>query len=398
MSLLIQIEESVSPPPASQGFALWALGFRPFYLLASIYAALSIPLWSAQFAGWLPYAWLSGSTWHAHEMLFGFVLPVIVGFLLTAGQTWTGRRTLNGLPLMGLALLWLVARVLILTPWGWLAAIANTSFPLVAAAALAVPFLQAGSRRNYFFIALLVLMGAASFGIHASRLGMLSLADWLGVQLALDVVLFILVVMTGRIIPPFTKNGVPGTQPRRLPWLDRAAPALVLAVLVADMAHLQGTPLALLLLLAFVAHSWRLALWDSLKTIGTPLVWVLHMGYAWIVLHLALRTLAGFELISTSVATHALTAGAIGMLTMGMMTRTARGHTGRPLKADRFDVTCYFLVAASALVRVFVPSMVPEWLVASALVSSVLWSAAFALFAVRYWPVLTQGRVDGKPG
>ncbi len=176
MSLLIQIEESVSPPPASQGFALWALGFRPFYLLASIYAALSIPLWSAQFAGWLPYAWLSGSTWHAHEMLFGFVLPVIVGFLLTAGQTWTGRRTLNGLPLMGLALLWLVARVLILTPWGWLAAIANTSFPLVAAAALAVPFLQAGSRRNYFFIALLVLMGAASFGIHASRLGMLSLA------------------------------------------------------------------------------------------------------------------------------------------------------------------------------------------------------------------------------
>lgn len=394
----MQIEESVSPPPISQGFSLWALGFRPFYLLASVYAALSVLLWSAQFAGWLPYAWSSGSAWHAHEMLFGFVLPVIVGFLLTAAQTWTGRRTLNGLPLMGLALLWLVARLLMWTPWDWLAAIANTAFPLVAAAALAVPIFMADSRRNYFFIALLVLMGAASFGIHADHLGLLSLADRLGVQLALDLVLFILVVMTGRIIPPFTKNGVPGARPRRMPWLERAAPALVLAVLVADMAHLQGTPLAILLLSAFVAHSWRLALWNSLKTLGTPLVWVLHMGYAWIVLHLALRTLAEFDLISPSVATHALTVGAIGTLTMGMMTRTARGHTGRPLKADRFDVVCYFLIAASALVRVFGPLMIPEWLVASALVSSVFWSVAFALFAVRYWPVLTRGRVDGKPG
>lgn len=398
MNIVIQIEEPVSPPQVSQGFALWALGFRPFYLLASIYAALSTLLWSAQFAGWLPYAWLSGSTWHAHEMLFGFVLPVIVGFLLTAGQTWSGRRTLNGLPLMGLALLWLAARVLVLTPWGWFAAIANTAFPLLAAAALAVPFFQAGLRRNYFFIALLVLMGAVSFGIHSSRLGILSLADWLSVQLALDIVLFIMVVMTGRIIPPFTKSGVSGTQPRRHPWVERAALVSVLAILVADFAHLQGRPLAILLLFALVAHAWRLALWDSFKTLQTPLVWVLHLGYAWIVLHLALRTLAGFELISPSVATHALTAGAIGTLTMGMMTRTSRGHTGRHLKADRFDVACYFLVAAGALIRVFVPLIVPAWLVASALISAALWSTAFALFAVRYWPVLTRARVDGKPG
>jgi uncharacterized protein involved in response to NO len=379
-------------------FALWTLGFRPFYLLASIYAALSIVLWAAQFAGWLPYAWLAGSTWHAHEMLFGFVLPVMVGFLLTAGQSWSGLRTLNGKPLMGLALLWFLARLLVLTPWGWLAAIVNTAFPLLAALALAVPLVQAGVRRNYFFVGLLVLMGAASFGIHASRLGMPNLVSWLGLPLALDCVLFIMVVMAGRIVPPFTKNGVPGAQPHRLPWLERAAPTLILAVLVADATHLQSTALALLLMLATLANGWRLALWDSLKTRHTPLVWVLHLGYAWIVLHLALRTLAELDFISASAATHALTAGAIGTLTLGMMTRTARGHTGRSLQADRFDVACYFLVLTSAIVRVFVPLAVPVWLIASVLVSALLWSAAFTLYAVRYWPVLTRARVDGKPG
>ncbi len=398
MSTSIRIDEPVPQPTAGQGFALWALGFRPFYLLASIHAALSIVLWAAQFAGWLPYTRLTGPTWHAHEMLFGFVLPVIVGFLLTAGQTWSGRRTLNGVPLMGLVLVWLAARILMWTPWDWLAAIANTAFPLLAAVALAVPFFQAGVRRNYFFVGLLVLMGAASFGIHASRLGMPGLVDWIGLPQALDCVLIIMVVMAGRIVPPFTKGGVPGTQPRRLPWLEIAAPATVMAILVGDLAHMQGTPMALLLLLALLVNGWRLALWDTLKTLRTPLVWVLHLGYAWIVMHLALRTLAEFDLISASVATHALTAGAIGTLTMGMMTRTARGHTGRPLKADRFDVACYLLVLSSAVIRVYVPMAVPAWLVPSAIVSAALWSGAFSLYAVRYWPVLTRARLDGKPG
>ena len=392
------MDAPASQPTVNGGFSLWALGFRPFYLLASIHAALSIVLWAAQLAGWLPPTRLTSATWHAHEMLFGFVLPVIVGFLLTAGQTWSGRRTLNGAPLMGLALLWLLARILVWTPWDWSSAIVNTAFPLMAAVALAIPFVKAGVRRNYFFIALLVLMGFASFGVHASRLGLPGLVDWIGLQQALDCVLFIMVVMAGRIVPPFTKSGVPGTQPRRLPWLDVAAPAAVMAILIADLTHVQGTILALLLLLALLANGWRLALWDSLKTLGTPLVWVLHLGYAWIVMHLALRTLAEFDLISASVATHALTVGAIGTLTIGMMTRTARGHTGRLLKADRFDVTCYLLVLASATIRVFVPVAVPAWLIASALVSAALWSSAFALYAVRYWPLLTRARADGKPG
>ncbi len=398
MAILIRMEEPAQGSTDEQGFALWALGFRPFYLLASVHAAASILLWGMQFAGWFPHAYLQGPIWHAHEMLFGFVLPVMVGFLLTAGQTWTGRKTLNGYPLMLLVLLWLLARVLVLTPWGWAAAFANVAFPWVAAVALAVPLLKSGVRRNYFFPVLLGLLGIASLGVHASSLGLVLLPGWVGVQLALDVVLFIMVVMAGRIIPPFTNNGVPGTKPQCLPWLERLAPGLILVVLVADALRLQGASMAIVLIAATLAQGWRLSLWQSIKTIGTPLVWVLHLAYAWIVLHLALRALQEVGGLGLPVATHALTAGAMGTLIIGMMTRTARGHTGRPLKADRFDVACYLLVSAGAVVRVFVPLVMPVWYLDTVIVSAMLWSMAFALYAIRYWPILTRARLDGKPG
>jgi uncharacterized protein involved in response to NO len=398
MAVLLKLEEPAQGSGNEHGFALWALGFRPFYLLASVHAAVSILLWGMQFAGWFPYAYLQGPIWHAHEMLFGFVLPVMVGFLLTAGQAWTGRKTLNGYPLMLLVLLWLVARVLVLTPWGWAAAIANVAFPWAAAVALAVPFVKAGARRNYFFPVLLGLLGVASLGVHASSLGLVLLPRWVGVQLALDIVLFIMVVMAGRVIPPFTSNGVPGSNPQRLPWLEKLAPGLILVVLVADALQLEGVSMTAVLIAATLAHGWRLSLWQSIKTICTPLVGVLHLAYGWIVLHLALRVLQEIGGLGLHVATHALTAGAMGTLIIGMMTRTARGHTGRPLRADHFDVACYLLVTAGAVVRVFVPLVMPVWFLQTVIVSAILWSMAFALYAIRYWPVLTRARLDGKPG
>lgn len=398
MATLIRLEEPSRRRLTDARFALWALGFRPFYLLASLHASLSIALWTAQFVGWLPGAYLHGPLWHAHEMLFGFVLAVIVGFLLTAARTWTGRDTLDGAPLMLLALLWLSARVLVITPWGWAAAVTNTLFPLVSAAVLAVPLVRARARRNYVFPALLVLFALASLGVHGAALGLLSVPGRSSVQLALDVVLFILVVMAGRVIPPFTANGVPGTRPRRLPWLERLSLGLVLLVLIGDLLPVPATAMACLLGAATLAHGGRLLLWRSLGTRGTPLVWVLHLGYGWIVLHLALRTLVEAGWIGASVAIHALTAGAIGTLTLGMMTRTAKGHTGRALRADRFDVACYVLVQGGAIVRVLGALAAPTLLVPSVLGSGVLWSAAFALYAVRYWPVLTRARIDGLPG
>ncbi len=398
MKPLITIHEPRRAPAGPPGFALWQLGFRPFYLLASVFAALSIGLWALQFAGWLGQPYLLGPLWHAHEMLFGFTLAVIVGFLFTAGRNWSGQPTPTGAPLAALAALWVAGRVLVLTPHGWAAALVNAAFPLAAAIALAIPFARAGIRRNYFFVALLLLMAAAGLAIHLDRLGVLAFPGWLGIQLALDGVLFIMAVMGGRVIPMFTNNGVPGAQAQRHPLLEKAALGLVLALLAADAAQLQGGWLAGLACACALAHLARWVLWQPWKTLRAPLVWVLHAAYLWIVVHLGLRSLGALAWVAPFVATHALTVGAAGGLIIGMMTRTARGHTGRPLRASRPDVACYLLVGAAALVRVLLPWAVPAWTMPAVLTSAALWSGGFALYAVSYWPVLTRARLDGLPG
>ena len=398
MSSLLQIKPASAAPAATPpGFAMWQLGFRPFYLLASVFAALSIGLWALQFAGWLGTPYLAGPMWHAHEMLFGFTMAVVVGFLFTAGRNWSGRPTPAGLPLMALAALWVAGRVLVLTPYGWAAAAVNVAFPLAAAVGLAIPFISARNRRNYFFIALLVLMAAAALGIHLSQLGVTALPGWIGVQVALDVVLFTMAVMGGRVIPMFT-NAITGASATRRPWLEKAALGSTLALLAADVLALHGAPLAVLAGVCAAAHLARWTLWQPWKTLRTPLVWVLHVAYAWIAVHLLLRGLGEMGWVAPSIATHALTVGAIGGLVMGMMTRTALGHTGRQLKASLADVACYLLVLAAALVRVLVPLLAPGQLVNAVVGSAALWSAGFALYALAYWPVLTRVRVDGKPG
>jgi uncharacterized protein involved in response to NO len=172
----------------------------------------------------------------------------------------------------------------------------------------------------------------------------------------------------------------------------------VLVLLAADLLQVQGALLAVLAVACAAAHLARWSMWQPWKTLRTPIVWVLHAAYLWIPVHLALRAMAVGGMVTTSTATHALTVGAIGGLVIGMMTRTARGHTGRPLLADRYEVACYALVLLAALVRVFVPLAAPAHTVNAVVCSGILWSAAFALYTVRYWPVLTRARVDGRPG
>jgi len=397
MSTPFDLQEP-SQPTAPAGFALWRLGFRPFYLLASVFAALSIALWALQFTGHLRAPYLPGPLWHAHEMLFGFTLAVIVGFLLTAGRNWTGQPTPTGGKLAALALLWLAARVLVLTPYGWLSAVANTAFPLAAAVGLAIPFFAARNKRNYFFLALLVLLAGVTLTVHLGQLGVIALPGWAAIQVGLDVVLFIVSVMGGRVIPMFTINGVPGVFARREPRLEKVALGSVLALLAADLLRAPGWLVAVVAAVAAVAHLARWLLWQPWGTRRVPIVWVLHLAYLWIPVHLAMRVGAAAGWIGSSPATHALTVGAIGGLIIGMITRTARGHTARPLRADRRDVACYVLVALAAFVRVFLPLAAPTLLMEAILVSGVLWSAGFGLYAVTYWNVLTRPRLDGQPG
>jgi uncharacterized protein involved in response to NO len=397
----VQSTRPIDAPPTlpAQRFALWELGFRPFYLLASTFAALSIPLWALQFSGVLGHPYLKGPIWHAHEMLFGFALAVIVGFLFTAGRNWSNQPTPTGLMLAALAALWVAARILVMTRFGWAAAVVNVAFPLAAAVALAIPFIKARNSRNYFFVVLLVLMSATAACIHAAELGLASpLPAWAGLQLGLDVVLFIISVMSGRVIPLFTNNGVPGAAAGKKPLVEQAALGLVIVLAASDAGGLSGTPVAVIAALAGIAHASRWLLWRPWKARKVPLVWVLHLAYAWVPIHLALRACAELGIVSASSATHALTVGAAGGLIIGMMTRTARGHTARPMRADRFDTTCYVLVLAAGVVRVIVPLLLPTHTLLAIEVSAVLWSGGFGLYAAHYWPVLTRPRLDGKPG
>jgi uncharacterized protein involved in response to NO len=396
---LSQIQEpGAARTPPKPSFALWQLGFRPFYLLASIFGALSIALWALQLGGWLGQAYLQGPLWHAHEMLFGFALAVIVGFLFTAGRNWSNLPTPSGMPLAALAALWVAGRILVLTHLGWVAAIVNAAFPLAAAVALAIPFIKAGNRRNYFFVGLLVLMSVAVLAVHLDHLGVLRLPGWVGIQVGLDIVLIIVGVMGGRVIPMFTNNGVPGANASRRPVLEQASIGVLVLVLAADAFQLRGAVLILLTGAAAAVHLARWLLWRPWKTLGVPLVWVLHAAYVWIPLHFVLRTLADPGWVGASLAVHALTVGAVGGLIIGMMTRTALGHTGRPLRAGRWEVACYVLVGLAAIVRVLVPLAFPALTLSAVLWSAAFWSAGFGLYAIRYWPVLTRARVDGKPG
>ncbi|HEX2390057.1 MAG TPA: NnrS family protein, partial [Casimicrobiaceae bacterium] len=235
-----------SAPPAD--FALWNLGFRPFYLLASGFASLSILLWVGEYAGVFNSGYLRDPVWHAHEMLFGFAIAVIAGFLFTAGRNWTGQPTPTGPLLAGYALLWIAGRISVLTPYPLTAALLNAAFPIAVAAGLAVPLVRSRNRRNYFFPVLLAALGVVTFVVHLARLGVVMMPQRATLQIGLDVVLFIIAVMGGRVIPMFTSNGVPGVRATRHPLIEKAALGGVLLLLAADIAQLDAWIVALIAL------------------------------------------------------------------------------------------------------------------------------------------------------
>jgi uncharacterized protein involved in response to NO len=270
---------------------------------------------------------------------------------------------------------------------------ASSVVDLVFAGAVAwgigAPLIATGNRRNWFFVALVLALGAASIAFQAY--------PRIGLAVGLDVVLFVMAVMGGRVIPGFTNNAIPGAGARRNPVLEYASLASILLLLLMDLSQ-WAVPAALVALLAALLHAVRLALWSPWATRARPILWILHLSYAWIVVHLALRGLGAFDLVPGGLATHALTVGAIGGLTLGMMTRTSRGHTARPLQVGTLELAAYVLVHAAAFVRVFVPLILPGAYVALIVASAALWLAAFGLFTLVYVPILTRPRLDGKEG
>jgi uncharacterized protein involved in response to NO len=384
--------------PAPGGFALFALGFRPFYLLAALFSAVAVLVWLAVLRGQPWRGFLSPLAWHQHEMTFGFALAVVAGFLLTAGRVWTGLRTAEGAALALLAALWLAARLLMFTGPPLAAGLVDGSFPFVLAAVMARVIVGARNWRNLFVVGLLTLLGIANVGFHLEHAGRLALPADLPVRAALFVVLFLVVVMAGRVIPGFTANALPKAGVRRRPRLDQAALACTALAFAGAVLGASGWWLAPVALLATALHLARQWGWRPLATRAQPILWILQLSHAWIPIGCALLALNALGWVAQPAAVHALGVGALGGMVLGMITRTALGHTGRALAVGRWETVAYLMVHAAALARVaagVAPELGYGWLVAAA---AWLWSGAFAIYFVVYLPRLLRPRVDGRPG
>lgn len=372
-------------------------GFRPFFFLAALHAGIYLPLWLwFYFLGEAPPGPFSGPAWHAHEMLFGYLSAVMAGFVLTAIPNWTGRLPLSGWPLAGLVALWIAGRI----ATAWIASpiaalLIDITFPSALAFMVWREIIAGRNWKNAPIATLITLFGLAGAIDHAANLELA--AEGIGRRMALAVVVVLLAFVGGRIVPSFTHNWLVKTGATRLPssfgGLDRIAlMATVLAA--AAWSGLPASPLVgILLSLAGALLAARLARWRGYLVMANPIVLVLHVGYAWLAIALFLLGAAMLlDVVPESAALHALTAGAIGTMTLAVMTRASLGHTGRAIVADRAMTAIYAAATIGALLRVAAP-MTANWHAQLLVTGGALWSAAFLLFAIRFAPVLWRRRV-----
>lgn len=394
----------VEPQRAQDRWPILALGFRPFFLLAAIFAAAAVPLWLLIYQGTLePVSYLSPTIWHGHEMVFGFSIAVVAGFLLTAASNWTGRRTATGAGLGALVGLWLAGRVGILAGGGlpvWLVVGLDTAFLPILAVVLAIPLLATGNRRNVTFPIVLLVLGLINLSIHLSAIGVI---DWDPSRLlraAIDLVLLMIGVLGGRVIPSFTRNALPQAHVNPCPKASVLALLSLAALAVAEVATANPIVTGSIALAAGFINALRMRGWGTFATLHTPILWILHVGYGWLAAGLILRGVAELaDFVPLDAGIHALTLGAVGSMILGMMSRVALGHTGRPIIPARLTVAAYWLVNAAALLRVaFALTWNDELRVAALIGSGALWSLGFLCFAIVYLPILTRSRADGRAG
>ncbi|MDN5864699.1 MAG: NnrS family protein [Gammaproteobacteria bacterium] len=374
---------------------VWALGFRPFFLLAGLFAVVAMLLWGFVLAGHGP---MLEPFWHGHEMLFGYTGAVIAGFLLTAAANWTGRATLVGASLAAIVLVWVAARIVVALPAApdGLKAALCAGFFVFLALGVGRPIVATGKRRNYGILAVL--------GVYAA----LELVYWLAPSMRLHVLeavlLFIMVMVAiigGRVLPAFTRNATPGlrVRPGGL-WRDRTAMASLVGLAI--LALIPQTPSWLFAAVAAfgaVAHGLRMLGWGGEKTFARPILWVLHLSYLCLPVGLALfAAQASGASIPFWVPLHVLAVGALGLMTLGMMSRVTLGHTGRLIVANKATTLAYVLLIAAVVVRAAGPSLGAASWQTVMLVAVGLWSLAFLVFFVAYAPKLLAPRPDGKPG
>jgi len=389
----------IGEPRKSSPFALFNLGFRPFFLFGAIAAVILLGLWLVFYSSGLGVGYYSNTMyWHAHEMLFGFSMAIVAGFLLTAVRNWTNVQTPFGNTLAGIFLLWLAARILPFIPGvpGEVVAVIDLAFAPVVAIGIGIPIIRSGNYRNLMFIPILAAFFAANLMVHLETLGVTSNTAMSGLHLALYLVVMVITVIGGRVIPFFTERGVEGVSCNRYNWVEKTilpATALWLISMLTSYSTLQIATSSALALLSAI----RLSGWFSPAIFKVPLVWILQLGYLFIPLGYALTALAAAGQVSSSIAIHSFAAGAIGLITLGMMARVSLGHTGRPLAVTPMIVAAFVLMTLAAVIRVSITHLPIPYL-AGLHLSGTLWMLAWILFLIRYLPILIKPRADGLFG
>lgn len=385
---------------------MFNLAFRPMFLLASIFSILALVLWGLTLADIQLFKPYGGSHfWHAHEMVFGFASAILVGFLLTAAQNWTGVRAPHGTQLIVLVFLWLLARVLMLfgetIAFGAMVLV-DLSFTSVAAFFLFDMLNKKKQYPNYFAVFALLLITLCNGLTHFSLQAETSYNFTHSLHATVLVITMMMVVIGGRVIPMFTANATGVAPQPKVKWLERAILINIWALIVIYIVNLSVNYDSALLSIPFFSCSILIALrslrWRFLTTIYRPLLWSLQLSYWFIplgLLYIGFHHLFGFNI---SLAIHMLTVGAMGGMIISMMSRVSLGHTGRPIKANGIMVFSFVAVMAAAIVRVAFVMSWPELALSFLWASILLWVMGYSLFVLKFSPFLVEPRLDGKPG
>lgn len=398
---LLTIEEPELSHRTKQTFTdmpLFRLGFRPFYLLAAAFAAISVPLWLMRYLGWTEHLAHVDLNWHMHEMVFGFVIAVVIGFLYTAARNWTGLWTPTKSHLAALAALWIAGRIAMLAFDPLLAALVDILFLPLAAWPLYRVLKRSGNKRNMIMIVLLGLLTLANLCFHGAVLGWLPIAPMQPIYAAIMIMVILESVIAGRVIPMFTANAVRGAKPVTFARQDRICMALTAMAGLVFIFNLAAPVVAAFAFAAACAQLFRLMFWQPYVTLKNPLLWILHFSYAWLPVGFALLALSAINLVPQSAAIHVLAIGATAGLIVGMITRTALGHTGRLLRAGKGETAMYILIQLGAVCRLVAALQSGDVRQVALIATAVAWVAAFALYLIIYTPYLMKPRVDGKEG
>jgi len=383
-----------------QGPAVLGHGFRPFFLMAGLWATLAMAIWVAALSGATPFPLaFAASDWHGHAFVFGYVSSVFAGFLLTAVPNWTGRLPVVGWPLAGLAALWIAGRIATVFggAWPWkLVLLADLSLPVALIGFLGREIVAGRNWRNLPVLGILCLFAVANGVFHLAAAQ--SADPRFGLRLGLAATLLMIALIGGRIVPSFTRNWLAARSAKRLPVPFGRADGLVMAMTVLALGGFVLAPEAqvtgVLSLLAGAANLWRLSRWQGLATGAEPLVWVLHLAYLGLALGFVMIGLAGFGLVPQSGALHVWLVGAVGMMTLAVMTRASLGHAGLPLQASKAVTSLYLALVLAIPVRL-AAGLRPDlgWLLD---IAALLWIAAFGGFFLIYAPILLRKRQATK--